>query len=217
MALDYNLVTWKGDSPGSEIWNSSCAFQSNSGTGPVKTYEDLLTWAQAIAGITDVDIRGVANLTSPVAQVKTIRVAYIDSAGLTAQFAEAQAGSGWSAVGDATKPFQVSIVASLLTGRPGRSYRGRMYWPAFSAAISTSTMVMAPTDVATVATSMAKMLTLTGQAAGVDAAMQAAVNSKKLGTTNFVTQIRVGGVLDTQRRRRNAVAEGYKYAAYPAT
>lgn len=216
MAIDYNLVTISGTSPGNEIWTTSCAYQSDGGTGPAKDYGDLNTWANAIAALPGADFRALCNAASEVAPPLKVRVAWIDATGITAQYAEAQLGSGWDAVGTAVMPFQCAAVISLLTGRPGRSYRGRMYWPIFSAAIAATTLQLPGATTVSYAEAAAAMLTDIGTAAGVDLAMKPCVASKKLGITDFITQVRVGTVVDTQRRRRNQAQESYSYSPVPA-
>lgn len=215
MALDYNQVTIMGTSGPNEVWATGCAFNTNFGTGPVKTFEDLQAWAEAIADLDGATYSALRDLLSPSGSLTKIKVSYIDSAGITAQLAEADVeGSKWVSTAQLRCPQQVACVLSLSTGRPGRSYRGRMFWPAWGATMSASFYLSTPTP-AEVAEDAAAYLTAIGAAAGVEFAMIPMVNSVKLGTTTEVTAVRVGRILDTQRRRRNAAVEVYSSSPVP--
>lgn len=213
MALDYNLVTIRGGIGTVETWNVGCAYNTNFGTGPVKDFADLDAWATAIAAMSGTAYPSLMQAMSTSGTIQSIRVAYIDSSGVTAQLAEAPTTS-WVGTSAGKTPFQAAIVLSLMTGRPGRSFRGRMYWPAWGLQVQTDLTIVAAT-VAAIAANAAAMITDIGTAAGADFAMQPVVNSKVLGTTNPVTSVRVGNILDTQRRRRNQAVETYQASVVP--
>lgn len=217
MAIDYNLVTLSGTIATSEIWTTSCAFQTNFGTGPVTSFDDLQAWADAIAALAtpSASYPTLYSALSNRAQLTTVRTAYIAADGVTQQAAETLLGTPWAPGTAAKMPFQCSMVLSLLTGRPGRSYRGRMYWPAFSLDVSGTTLAITPAQSQLLANEMSELLTDIGGAAGSEALMMPVVRSDKLGITTFVTQIRCGTVVDTQRRRRNSAPEAYSSAVVP--
>jgi hypothetical protein len=215
VAIDYNLVTLSGPLTGGEQWSTSCAYNTNFGTGPVKTFEDLQAWATAIGQLPIADYTNLASGLSALGDLTTVRTAYIDSAGATAQVAEAAFNPVWSPANGATMPFQCSVVLSLLTGRPGRSYRGRMYWPALGFSMNSATGKLSSSLQAQIADQAAALLTDIGGAAGAEALMAPVVASSVLGITTLVSKVRVGDVIDTQRRRRNQLVESYVESAVP--
>jgi hypothetical protein len=122
---------------------------------------------------------------------------------------------------------QLAIVVSLLTGQSfGTAQRGRMYWPcpgqlpntldgltgSFSEALSNQFAVMVATA----------LLAAEGEVNTVALPAFAAVMSKSggvnaptaPGTTNAITEVGVGRIIDTQRRRRNQLSE--VFIAQPA-
>lgn len=133
--------------------------------------------------------------------------------------------SGAQPPGSATanKSPQSSVVISLRTDSPGASGRGRMYWPALNVTLG-SNLRIATADRDGIAAAAAEYLN------GVQEAMEAAaatlppwstlplaVRSKTTLTTPHVVRLMVGDVLDTQRRRRDALPENYTSLAYPPT
>lgn len=102
-------------------------------------------------------------------------------------------------------PFQVAAVASLVTPRAGRSGRGRCYLPAPAVTVSAGGTI-STTDRDSMLNTFAIMLNSVnadiGPAVRVVVASNAGVNSP-------VVAVRMGLVLDTQRRRRGELDEAY--------
>lgn len=103
-------------------------------------------------------------------------------------------------------PPEVSLCVSLRTPYSGASYRGRMYLPPLdtrtcddSGAVITGTR----NDVG------ASMKTFFDDWNADSATQPVGVASNKLGVINTVTQVWVGNVWDSQRRRRNSIPESY--------
>lgn len=113
---------------------------------------------------------------------------------------------------NSTAPPQCSSVMSLLTDRPGSSYRGRIYWPALTPSLSTSL-------VSSIA--QASGPGLVGLIATIQTALLEAgpytpvVYSQARNEVTEVTRVRVGNVIDTQRRRRDALPESYTTVGIP--
>lgn len=215
MPTDFNTVTLIGTIRGGEQWTCTAAYQTSFGTGPVKDFDDLQAWATAVAALSGSDYLALLKALSAGASLTRIRVAYIDSAGVTAQVAEAPMTGGWVSSDAVLLPYQCAVVCSLLSGRPGRSYRGRIYWPALGVTIDDTTIKLATSEAQGIADDAAALLTDIGGLAGPDALMVPAVASTRLGITSFVSSIRVGNVVDTQRRRRNSAVETYVSSAVP--
>lgn len=113
--------------------------------------------------------------------------------------------------GSTSKPFQVTRCISLQTGLPGARYRGRIYVPALSAAISGSGKSTPPAGYLTAWKSIMGQVEL--EWAG-SAPISLGVYSAAADVVTPVTQLRVGDVLDTQRRRRDALVESYTILGY---
>ncbi len=108
-----------------------------------------------------------------------------------------------------THPWQIANVLSLITTRHGPRGKGRMYLPIPAFAISGGKVDASQRAAAlnTAATAMGAI----NSALEVDGAVgpfHVAVASS-LGEIHPVTQLRMGRVLDTQRRRRDALTEEY--------
>lgn len=215
MAIDYNRISWIGTLAGGEIWSTACSFNTDFGTGPVKSFEDLADWAAAVGAISWAGYPSISKGLSSIGRLTGVRAEYIDSTGHVSQLALYTLPSAFAGSASPASPFQVAAVASLLTGRPGRSYRGRMYWPALGFTLSTTTAKLSTTDQQELANNVADLLTKTGAAAGVDFAMVPVVASQVKGVTTPISTVRVGSVLDTQRRRRNSEVEAYLTADIP--
>jgi hypothetical protein len=113
-------------------------------------------------------------------------------------------------------PAQCSLVVTLLSDRPrGKASKGRMYLPGFVANINGGTGKISSNDANDVATTMKTFFdALTSDADfGTDQLILAAKGTGALPALNaqndYVETIRVGDVIDTQRRRRNGLHETY--------
>lgn len=210
MSAIYNRVVIKGSLPGGEVWTVNPAF-GGAQDGGLTAFSDLQDWATAIAALNgghvlDTVLLGLIGSSST---VDTVRTESFTANGDLTQAAEAPVETSTNGSAAVHAPLQVALVASLLTGRPGRSYSGRIYWPALSAPMNSTTARVNPADVETFATSTAALLELIAEAAPVDAALAPVVVSHKLQIQTPVTTVRVGDVLDTQRRRRDKLVEAY--------
>lgn len=120
-----------------------------------------------------------------------------------------------------TKTPQDAVVISLRSGTPGARGRGRMYWPALGANLGATFKLTSPTPGA-IAADARTLLKLIGDqlnaelaANSIVATVELAVRSQVSHDNNPVIRLQVGDVLDTQRRRRDALAEAYSVVAYP--
>ena len=126
--------------------------------------------------------------------------AYKYSGGPTAELvSEADMTAVTGASAGQTLPLQCSMVATLLTGRPGRSYRGRMYLPATNATLSQG-QFSSITDAT--AAGVAQLL---GQVKNVAPTMQPVVASATVGVMTPIVQVRIDSKIDTQRRRSQSL------------
>lgn len=116
-------------------------------------------------------------------------------------------------------PAQVSLTASLMTdAERGWASKGRIYLPAPKVAINTSTGVLEVADCLGIANRVAALINTLNDWSGWDVISELAsvrvcvVSGLGAGTIRPVTGVRVGRVLDTQRRRRSELDENYQLA-----
>ena len=121
----------------------------------------------------------------------------------------------------ASKTPQDAIVFSLRTNTPGARGRGRMYFPAVGAALNTSWQLTNPVP-ATLAAEVRTWLNAIGNEMnqyfiGIGDARRVVLSVRSVTdhVCRDVVQLQVGSVLDTQRRRRDALPETYSTVPYP--
>lgn len=114
-------------------------------------------------------------------------------------------GTGQGGFGGNPLPSQISTVVSLHTGFPGASKRGRMYFPPFGVSAGTSNARVASACVTALTSAMVNFF----QDVNAIAGLAVNVYSTTVDQLTPVTQVRVGDVFDTQRRRRNELVEAY--------
>lgn len=216
MTTASNVVRINGALPGGEVWSVNPRYIGNFGPD-IQSYPDLLSWATAIGALNAGNVlpTSLRSLLTTAGAVTSVRVEYRDASDRLQQAAEYVLPSPAAGLGNASKPFQTAVVSSLLTGRPGRSYRGRLYWPALGAVISTSDLRLSDVNAQAICTAVGQFLTAVADAAPAGTDMALAVVSQTLSSRSAVTQIQVGDVLDVQRRRRDSLQEGRFSAPFP--
>lgn len=213
MAEPFNRVRISGTMPGGEVWSINPAFAETDGS-VVQSYADLLSWANAIVATNAAKIlpTTVLDLLSTVAAITEVRTEVYDSTGKLTAAAEVTLTTPIPGTASPNKAYQSSVAVSLLTGRPGRSYRGRLYLVALSITLNVASLRLSASQASSIATQMSATLTAWGNAAPGDIDLRPVVVSKTLGMNSQVTQVGVGDVMDTQRRRRDSLAEAYSFA-----
>lgn len=216
MAASFNRVRLGGSIVGGEVWSVSFAFVAQGiAGGAITEFEDLQQWAEDIGDLNGGDVlpQDLQDLISGACTLDTIRTEALTAAGVLLQ--AAQFAIPVPVVGSvaATKTPQTALVASLQSGRPGRSFNGRIYWPALSGSIGATTLRLTTGATLLYAQATAALLTDVGNA--TDAAMQMTPVIASLATASQteISSIRVGDILDTQRRRRDAYIERYSSVA----
>lgn len=145
------------------------------------------------------------------------RVEARTNAGVLENQAEALRTAPIAGTGSSVHPLQSAIVCSLRTAQVGASGRGRMYLPATGIALLT-TLGNRPAQsvqdalLAGIKTTLGTMQT-TIRTTFASAAL--AVWSRKQVATFNVNRIQIGDVMDSQRRRRDALIENYTSTTYP--
>jgi len=112
---------------------------------------------------------------------------------------------------------QSAVVCSIRTDSPGGSGRGRFYWPALGASVSTQGRLANPSNAALATDFKAYLLGIRSDLAAAfpTIGFDLAVRSKATKTTPHAVRLQVGDIIDTQRRRRDALPESYTQIAFP--
>jgi hypothetical protein len=210
-------VEFRGTLVGGERWASGLSYASLGNPQVASLAPELLA---AIAARAEVAIKNAAStnlltLLSVAGAVTDVRVENrSDAAGLTS-VVERPLSPQAAGVGAATKPHQVSCCISTLTGIPGRSRRGRAFWPAMGGQIlSPAATVSVPSPLQIGEHFRALVAAIEDRAGTVP--LQAVVHSSALGLNTPITEFRVGNYLDVQNGRRDALAELYTSVPNPA-
>jgi hypothetical protein len=212
--MSYVRVSILGSMTGGEVWSINPTFDPTGEFGTTVNQTQLDAASQAIANLSPgSDLLAILSTSAAVTGAR-VEVRNDVGDGLLAT-STAMRISPLSGTGTATKPSQTAMVFSLRTDTPGASGRGRIYWPACNAAMLTTFRAL-DTQVTNVMNNMKTYLTAM-ESALVTAfpliGFDLAVRSKTTGTTPHVNRMRVGDVLDTQRRRRDNLPEAYQQVA----
>lgn len=188
-----------------DSWVQSTANDMVTAAAAVQIPDPLLNLASARSSFQEFRLEGRADADDSLLGVAV------------ASYSGEQPGNMWPG----SHPSTCAVVLSLRTDSPGASGRGRLYWPAMGGQIGNTLRLSSPAPAA-VATAAAEYLN------GVQEAMEAAavalppwstlrlaVRSKTKKTTPHVVRVQVGDVIDTQRRRRDALPENYSTSAFP--
>lgn len=217
--VQHNRVVISGTMPGGEVWSVNPKFAPPNGGEAINSYEELLEWAQGVAALfTGAAVpQAFLEFLSSAVTINTIRTESLTTAGALTQAAEVALATPTVGLQSAAFPHQVAVVTSLLTGRPGRSYRGRLYWPFLGMPISSTTLRIPQVNRDQVLATVGGLLTDMETAGFGTPRVRLAVVSQTTGLATPVTQLQVGDVLDTQRRRRDALDEQRTTVNYPVT
>lgn len=214
MVIPYNKVRISGTMPGGEVWSINPAFGNQAGLA-VDDFEDLQDWADRLADDTLLPLfrDSFIETMSSAVRITQIRTEYYDATGKLADVAETALNPARTSPNTPNKPFQSAIAMSLRTARPGRSFRGRLYWPALNAELNAASLRLAPALTQALAEDCVQMLNQIAAESQLGLAYVPVVVSQTLGINSPITRVEVGDILDTQRRRRDAVVEAY--SSYP--
>lgn len=209
---DVLRVSILGSLPNSEVWSVNPVWHLL--TNPTPTAAQLITIANTINGLT-IPPGLLANLNSAT-KITGVRLEARTLAGVLDIQHEALRTTAVSGTGAQNHPMQTSVVTSLRTTFPGASGRGRLYWPATGAQLNSASLRIISTDVTASVVAVHFLLdaiedAITATLGGADLV----VWSRKAPAVHAVTELRMGDVPDTQRRRRDQAVETYAAIAYP--
>lgn len=216
----YFRVSIQGTQGSFEVWSINPVYD------PTAEFD---SWSQDIGQQMAVAAKGVAipagilSCWASTTKATKIRVeGRSDSTDKLMGYAEAAYNAPVSGTGTMALPLQAAIVTTLLTATPGARGRGRLYVPATGVQlIAPDGRINSPTP-ATIRDGMNTWLSSLEDAMGNVletynplVGLNLAIRSKTAKTTPHVTTVRVGDIVDTQRRRRDSLPEVYSSVAYP--
>nr|CRY97227.1 hypothetical protein [uncultured prokaryote] len=213
-STNHLLITGSGQMFGGDIW--SCGVR----TGPPGGSTDnsaLQTLVDTLAGRWATMFSTLGLYIASATNLEVVQVRYVSAAGQTLQAVENRPRPAVKGNGTASLPPQCSLVASLLTNVPGRRFNGRIYLPLSCSLMTSETGRVAPAAATQIGGAIADMLN--GINTDLAAAAQdtsVSIQSTRSVGADFVfrvTSVRVGDVIDTQRRRRSALRESYTSSA----
>lgn len=211
-----NVVRIMGTLPGGEVWSVNPKYGADSVL--VIGHEELQAWADAIGELNSgtllpSDLRASIGLGS---YVTGVRVEHRDNQDKLVAAAERILPSPVQGAGSIRMPHTVAMVVSLRTALAGRAYRGRLYWPALARALESDAR-FSPVNALATATATAELLQDIADAAltATGRMIFPAVVSQIKGVQTRITSVSAGDVPDTQRRRRDALAESHSVAVMP--
>ena len=212
-----------GGSPDGETWSNSFRYSQRAQASMTPVVgENNITDAETLQAIADsvgalnggtvypATLRGGLSTTL---NIYGVRVNAISDAGTLLTAAEHVKATPAAGQGTATRPLQVALCATLNSGAAfGRHYRGRVFVPALAGPVlGSSTLRVSPIDRQSWATALAGLLAdiagvLNAELVGVLPYVPV-VYSRSTSQLLAIQNISVGDVLDTQRRRRDALRE----------
>lgn len=207
---EYRVII-AGNSPAAgEVWSCGMSLQ---GVAPGMDQSEISQWAAGCAtAIAALAGNALVGLLSNGGSITTVRCELRDPDDDTLiRAGEANLAAPKFGTGTPTKVLQCSAVLSLRTNVPGRSFRGRVYWPAW-VWTGTTEMLFGSGFTPVWCQAFADLVELVvAQAVVVDPsfAMILVVRSRLRHQSTPVTSIAVGNVPDAQRRRRDGVNETY--------
>lgn len=209
----YRISIEGGYNSNPEVWASGFAVAVD---GPPPSQAAIDGYAEAcmlyLSGAST-DAQSLRATLSIAGEIRRVRVYYHSAPNTVASMLGVSVAPLVTGTGTITLPLQTARVVTLLTGTPGASFRGRMYWPKVTTGQSstgTDTSLNQPW-----ATNFALSLRTMAQIAPSTSAGQPAVVSLTKGLITPVIRIRVGNVVDTQRRRRDNITETFFNAVIP--
>jgi hypothetical protein len=166
-------------------------------------------WAAAVIALNSGRVLSDLNFMGGGTSITGVTCLFRNDVGATVVQSEGTLATPASGSVGATMPPQISMVATLQSNVPGRRARGRLYWPAQGATIVSSTLRVSPAQATNVAGVTANLLEDAAGAWPGPENIRPAVISSIGGTATPIVSVRVGDVLDTQRRRRDQFLENF--------
>lgn len=209
--LEHLRQTVRGGLPGGEAWSCSYSFSpggiiAGNLNGAVQnwTAQCAARWATALA---NTDLRASNGVTS-----QSVVTRLVGTDGKTRDQWEApsngQGGGGLTP----TMPNQNTVVLSLISGQSGARGRGRVYLPILSPQMGTNGRLLSGQPAAFLAVMKTLFEGMNNDLVAIDPGNDLRLivaSGVGAGANHEVLTLRIGDVVDTQRRRRDAIPENY--------
>lgn len=193
-------IVYRGSLPNGERWQTGFWLQGNEPTSNLEAQNAAQIEFDSEGTTTGSSLWNVIKaFLNPAVTLDLVTVYSYPAGGTTAQYIGSSTGSPHvGAASGNIAPNQVCMVASLLTGQAGRSYRGRMYLPVGISTWSATTGFFTSSNMTNVATALATKFTDFNAASGEG---KVVVVSQTRTVATQVLSVRVDSRPDIQRRR----------------
>lgn len=214
MAEAYARLSIQGSLPGGEVWSVNPAFRES----PGGALDDLYAqWATAVAAAfadsPSLLPQQLSQLLTSSATIDNIRVSRYGTTGDLLWYHDAPLANKKAGTGTLSGPTTQALVFSLSAGLFARTGRGRLFWPALTYPVDTSSGRVTKGTLPQMLSDFRTMIVGIENAAPSGISPTLAVYSAKLGVAQPVNSLRVGDVMDSQRRRKDALKESYAQLA----
>lgn len=218
-------ITWGGSLPstagftGPEIWQCGVRFSALGGVGTALggfgafSLSDVATAIKTFHTAANTYIAGDVRLEWVKAALLRTDGQYATQPRVEALAPFVQGGGGSANL----QPLQASVAVTLWSGETlGRANYGRFYLPTPALPRNFGLPTIGDTNAQNIANNAKTMLqAIDGEVSTVEYDWQLAImSSVNTGVSKPVKEIRVGNVVDTQRRRRSSVEETYFVTSY---
>lgn len=210
-------VEFQGTLPGGERWASGLSYASLGNPQVASFATSVLAEiaARARAAMAAAPATNLLSILGIGGAITNVRVEDRSDAGGLAAVVEQPFNPVLAGLTSVTKPHQVACCISTLTGIPGRSRRGRAFWPAMGGQILSPGATISVPSALQIGESFRSVVAGVEDRAGT-VPLQAVVHSSALALNTPITEFRVGNYLDVQNGRRDALAELYTTVVHPA-
>lgn len=201
-----------GSLPGGEQWSVNPCFAMGD-------FDEIVTPAEAAALVAAVNGTSMpATLRAIMSGSTSLVGCRVEARAVTGELetvAEGVRATPTIGTGGSVHPYQTAWVTSLRSNAVGGSGRGRMYWPATGALLDSDTLRPITATVQSALIGVRDWLSLIVTAMQtVKPIFTLAVWSRTQSALHPVVNLQMGDVLDSQRRRRDTLAEAYQNAAW---
>lgn len=215
MASQILRVSIMGTQPGGEVWSTNPCWEIDGTAGASVSATTCVTIANALAALTLPTV--VRNAMGTQTRLTGYRVEARQLSGILDAQGQADLSSPIVGTGPNIHPHGTSIVVSLRTFGVGASARGRLYWPATGQALDNTDYRIASATVSSLLTGMRTYLSDMETAIKVSLPeANLTVWSRKNQSFADVQALHMGNIPDSQRRRRDTLAEAYQSLPFPS-
>lgn len=198
----------KGTILNTQDWSCGFAFSRDNALNNM-TYEELTAWLEDVKTDVGTWFTAIASVRSQRVSFTDLRAEYYTGGERAALIAQTAAPSTTAGTTAAVQSARGALVVSLLTNKPGRSYRGRVYVPALGVGLVELTGRVGAASQTTLLNATKTMLNAIAAKQAGGFPVRPIVASKTTASKTTVASLRCDDLLDTQRRRENDFQPSY--------